>query len=131
MTKVLVIEDEELIRESILNLLNARGFSAIGAGDGGVGLQLAKEIVPDLILCDVRMPELDGYEVLRALRQDPIVATIPFIFLTAQTTQDVQRPGQLLGANGYLTKPFTFWYSCSVIMSCVLSSLSKNTMPSR
>ncbi len=107
MTKILVIEDEELIRESILNLLNARGFSAIGAGDGGVGLQLAKEIVPDLILCDVRMPELDGYEVLRALRQDPIAATIPFIFLTAQTTQDVQRPGQLLGANGYLTKPFT------------------------
>ena len=107
MTKVLVIEDEELIRESILNLLNTRGFSAIGAADGRVGLQLAKEFVPDLILCDVRMPELDGYEVLRALRQDPITATVPFIFLTAETTQDVLSQGQLLGANGYLTKPFT------------------------
>lgn len=106
MTRVLVIEDEELIRESILNLLNARGFSAIGAGDGRVGLQLAKEIVPDLILCDLRMPELDGYEVLRTLRQDPITATVPFIFLTAETSQNVLQQGQLLGA-GYLTKPFT------------------------
>lgn len=107
MTKVLVIEDEELIRESILNLLNTRGFSAIGSGYGKLGLQLAKEIVPDLILCDVRMPEFDGYEVLKALRQDPITATIPFIFLTAETTQDIQRPGQLNSANAYLTKPFT------------------------
>lgn len=106
MTKVLVIEDEELIRESILNILNTRGFSAIGARDGSLGLQLAKEIVPDLILCDVRMPELDGYEVLRALRQDLTTATVPFIFLTAETTQDVLSQYQLLGANGYLTKPF-------------------------
>lgn len=101
-----MIEDEELIRESIVSLLNARGFSAIGAGDGRLGLQLAKEIVPDLILCDVRMPEVDGYEVLRALRQDPITATVPFIFLTAETNQDVLSQGQVLGANGYLTKPF-------------------------
>ena len=107
MTKVLVIEDEELIRESILNILNTRGFSAIGSGNGQMGLQLAKEIVPDLILCDVRMPEFDGYEVLKALRQDPITATIPFIFLTAETNQDIQRPGQLNSANAYLTKPFT------------------------
>ena len=106
MTKVLVIEDNELIRESILNLLNTRGFSAIGAGNGRIGLQLAKEIVPDLILCDVRLPELDGYEVLKALRQNPLTAAVPFIFLTAETIQDVQRLG-LLGANGYLTKPFT------------------------
>ena len=106
MTKVLVIEDEELIRESILILLNTRGFSAIGAGDGRAGLQLAQEIVPDLILCDVRMPELDGYEVLKALRQDPNTATVLFIFLTAETSLDVLRQGQLLGANGYLTKPF-------------------------
>lgn len=104
---VLVIEDEELIRESILNILNARGFSAIGAEDGSIGLQLAIEIVPDLILCDVRMPQLDGYEVLRQLRQNPTTATVPFIFLTAETTQDVLNQGNLLGANGYITKPFT------------------------
>jgi len=107
MTKVLVIEDEELIRESILHLLNTRGFSATGAENGRLGLQLAKEIFPDLILCDVRMPELDGYEVLRALRQDPTTAAVPFILLTAEGSQNVVYQGQLLGANGYLIKPFT------------------------
>jgi CheY-like chemotaxis protein len=107
MTKVLVIEDEELLRESILDILKTRGFSAIGAEDGRRGLHLAKEFSPDLILCDVRMPELDGYELLKALRQDPLTATVPFIFLTAETIQNVVSKGQLLGANGYLAKPFT------------------------
>lgn len=107
MAKVLVIEDQEVLRESILNILNTRGFNAIGAEDGRRGLQLATEWVPDLILCDIRMPELDGYEVLSSLRQDPLTATIPFLFLTAETIQTVASKGQLLGANGYLLKPFT------------------------
>ncbi len=107
MAKVLVIEDQEVLRESILNILNTRGFSAIGAEDGRRGLQLATEWVPDLILCDIRMPELDGYEVLSSLRQDPLTATIPFLFLTAETIQTVASKGKLLGANGYLLKPFT------------------------
>ncbi len=107
MTKVLVIGDEELLRESILNILETRGLSATGAEDGRRGLQVAKELVPDLILCDVRMPQLDGYEVLAALRQDPVTATVPFIFLTAETIENVMPKGQLLGANGYLAKPFT------------------------
>ncbi|MBD1808906.1 response regulator [Microcoleus sp. FACHB-SPT15] len=106
MAKVLVIEDDELLRESILHILNTREFNAIGAGDGRCGLQLAKEFVPDLILCDVRMPEMNGYEVLRSLRQDPVTASLPFIFLTAESSEDVLRQGKLLGANGYLTKPF-------------------------
>lgn len=107
MTKVLVIEDNELIRESIENLLNTRGFNAAGAEDGRSGLQLAREMLPDLILCDVRIPELDGYEVLKALRSDPETAAIPFIILTAETYQSVLHQGEHLGANGYLTKPFT------------------------
>jgi len=107
MAKVLVIEDQEVLRESILNILNTRGFNAIGAEDGRRGLQLATEWVPDLILCDIRMPELDGYEVLSSLRQDPLTATIPFLFLTAETIQMVASKGKLLGANGYLLKPFT------------------------
>jgi CheY-like chemotaxis protein len=107
MAKVLVIEDQEVLRESILNILNTRGFNAIGAEDGRRGLQLATEWVPDLILCDIRMPELDGYEVLSSLRQDPLTATIPFLFLTAETIQTVASKGKLLGANGYLLKPFT------------------------
>jgi CheY-like chemotaxis protein len=107
MTKVLVVEDENLIRESILEILNTRGFTAIGAEDGPRGLQLAKEFVPDLILCDIRMPGLDGYEVLTALRQDPLTANIPLIFITAETIQTVVSKGEGLGANGYLNKPFT------------------------
>jgi CheY-like chemotaxis protein len=107
MAKVLVIEDQEVLRESILNILNTRGFNAIGAEDGRRGLQLATEWVPDLILCDIRMPELDGYEVLSSLRQDPLTATIPFLFLTAETIQTVASKGKMLGANGYLLKPFT------------------------
>lgn len=107
MTKVLVIEDDRLTRDIILNLLLLREISAIAAADGRAGLQLAKEIIPDLILCDVRMPELSGYDVLAALRQDSTTATIPLIFLTAETNRDAIERGQQLGANGYLNKPFT------------------------
>ena len=107
MTKVLVIEDNKLIRDTILNLLYSRGISAIAAENGRRGLELAKEIIPDVILCDIRMPELSGYEVLSDLRQDPITATIPFIFLTAETNKEAINQGQILGANGYLNKPFT------------------------
>lgn len=107
MAKVLVIEDAEILRESILNILKTNGFNAIEAEDGRSGLQLAKEFIPDLILCDVRMPGFDGYEVLRALRQDSLTASIPLLFLTADSLQNVMRQGEQLGANGYLTKPFS------------------------
>lgn len=107
MTRVLVIEDDELIRESILNILASRGLTAIGAADGRVGLQSAKDNIPDLILCDIRMPQLDGYEVLAVLRQDSSTATIPVIFLTAETALEVLNRGQMLGASGYLNKPFS------------------------
>ena len=107
MIKVLVIEDDRLTRDIILNLLLLREISAIAAADGRAGLQLAKEVIPDLILCDVRMPVLSGYDVLAALRQDSTTATIPLIFLTAETNRDAIERGQQLGANGYLNKPFT------------------------
>ncbi|MBD0301753.1 MAG: response regulator [Tolypothrix sp. T3-bin4] len=107
MTKVLVIEDDEVLRESILDILGTRNFDVIGAEDGRRGLELAQEFVPDLILCDVRMPKLNGYEVLQAIRQDPKTAAIPLIFLTAETIQNVLGKGQNLGANGYLIKPFS------------------------
>lgn len=107
MIKVLVIEDEQLLRESILYILKNNGINASGAEDGRRGLLLARELMPDVILCDVRMPELNGYEVLQSLRQDPVTATIPFILITAETMQNVMRQGQILGADGYLMKPFT------------------------
>ena len=121
MIKVLVIEDDRLTRDIILNLLLLREISAIAAADGRAGLQLAKEIIPDLILCDVRMPELSGYDVLEALRQDSTTATIPLIFLTAETNQNAIERGQQLGANGYLNKPFT----TAELLSAIAPYLSK------
>ncbi len=107
MKKILVIEDEQTVRESILDLLEAEGFSGLGGENGNVGLQLARENHPDLILCDVQMPDLDGYSVLTNLRQATNTADIPFIFLTARGTKADIRYGMELGADDYLTKPCT------------------------
>jgi diguanylate cyclase len=106
MKKILVIEDEELVRNNILEILDTVDFRVIGASNGGIGVQMAQEHLPDLILCDVMMPELDGYEVLAALRKNPVTATIPFIFLTAKGDKTDIRQGMNLGADDYLTKPF-------------------------
>lgn len=107
MHKILVIEDEEYVRLNILKLLQFEDFNVIGAENGYLGTQLAKAEIPDLILCDIMMPELDGYGVRKILSQDPVTATIPFIFVTAKTDQADFRLGMLSGADDYLTKPFT------------------------
>ncbi len=107
MTKILVIEDEGDVREIILDILHEENYSVQGAENGHVGIQLATEMVPDLIICDVMMPKIDGYEVLKDLRKNSTTSTIPFIFLTAKATRDDLRQGMNLGADDYLTKPFT------------------------
>lgn len=107
MKKILVIEDEPTVRANILELLEAEDFEAVGAEDGFMGAMWAQEYLPDLIICDVMMPEVDGYEVLSALRQVPTTAAIPFIFLTAMVDKADIRHGMDLGADDYLTKPFT------------------------
>ena len=107
MKTILVIEDEQTVRESILDLLEAEGFHGIGGENGNVGVQLAREHHPDLILCDVMMPDLDGFSVLSQLRTSPDTAGIPFIFLSACSTKADQRQGMDLGADDYLTKPCT------------------------
>lgn len=107
MPKILIIEDERAVRSNIIDLLAVEGFETIGAENGQIGLKLAKERRPDLIICDVLMPRIDGYEVLRTLSQDGDTATIPFIFLTAKAERSDMRQGMELGAYDYLTKPFT------------------------
>lgn len=107
MKTILVIEDEQTVRESILDLLEAEGFHGIGGESGNVGVQLAHDHHPDLILCDVTMPDLDGFSVLSQLRNSPNTAGIPFIFLTARGTKADQRHGMELGADDYLAKPCT------------------------
>ncbi len=105
MTRVLVIEDDKNIRGDILELLEGEGFGASGAGNGLAGVAAARADLPDLILCDIMMPGLDGFGVLDELSQDPVTATIPFIFLTAMADKSDVRRGMELGADDYLTKP--------------------------
>jgi two-component system, sensor histidine kinase and response regulator len=107
MKKVLVIEDEPQVRANIEEILNLLGFQATTACDGMMGLQLIHQEMPDLIMCDIMMPGLDGYGVLTSLRQDEVTAGIPFIFLTAKVNRPDFRQGMELGADDYLTKPFT------------------------
>ena len=107
MKKILVIEDDRTIRTKIAKVLEHRGFKVFGAGDGLSGVELAKDNLPDLILCDIMMPVQDGYGVLRALRQEDSTAAIPFIFLTGKTDLTDLRRGMNLGADDYITKPFT------------------------
>lgn len=107
MTKILVIEDTPDIRENIVDLLDAEDFEAIGAVNGKEGVKLAQKQNFDLIICDVMMPELDGYGVLTELRKNPDTANIPFIFLTAKGDKNDLRMGMNLGADDYLIKPCT------------------------
>ncbi len=107
MKKILVIEDELTVRSNILEILEFEQFDAVSAENGLIGALWAQEYSPDLVICDVMMPEINGYEVLSALRQNPMTATIPFIFLTAMVDYSDRRRGMELGADDYLTKPFT------------------------
>lgn len=107
MPKILVIEDDQAVRENLLELLESENFDVLGAENGILGVQLAREVIPDLILCDVMMPELDGHGVIQTLRENPTTAMIPFIFLTARADKVDFRQGMELGADDYLTKPCT------------------------
>ena len=103
--KILVIEDEPEMRRNLATILKLEKFTALAAENGRTGLDLARREKPDLILCDIMMPELDGHEVVQALRNEPALASIPFIFLTAKGEKSDLRSGMELGADDYLTKP--------------------------
>jgi DNA-binding NarL/FixJ family response regulator len=102
---ILLIEDQAAMRENLTLMLQMEGYEVVEAEHGRAGVELARKRVPDLILCDVMMPELDGYGVLKALRAEPRTATIPFIFLTAKGEKLDHRTGMNLGADDYLVKP--------------------------
>ena len=120
MHKILVIEDEQDICLNILKALEYEGFEAIGAENGRSGVQLAKQHLPDLVICDILMPELSGYGVLIELRRNQQTASIPFIFLTAKTGQEDFQKGIQLGADAYLTKPFDIEELLSVVTNTLL-----------
>ena len=101
---ILLIEDDVAIRENFCEILEAEYFQVVDAENGLVGLQLAKYLQPDLILCDVNMPKLNGYGVLQKLREDATIAKTPFIFLTSESAAVNRHQALQLGANDYLNK---------------------------
>src|SRR5471030_469307 len=104
--KILIIEDNTDIRENVVEILDLAGYTVFEADNGKTGVELATKNLPDLILCDIMMPELDGYGVLYMVNKNPETAAIPFIFLTAKAERVDLRKGMEMGADDYLTKPF-------------------------
>jgi two-component system OmpR family response regulator len=106
-SQLLIIEDEDQIRKNLVELLTLSGFEVASASSGLSGVALALQRPPDLILCDIMMPQMDGYQVLEAIRMNPRLAHLPFVFLTAKADMVDLRRGMSLGADDYLTKPFS------------------------
>jgi two-component system, cell cycle response regulator len=103
---VLIVDDHELSRHALAGLLESEGYTALHTGDGHSALQIAHDVRPDLILLDIMMPGLDGYEVCRRLRNDPLTATVPILMLTALDDQDSRVRGLEAGADDFISKPF-------------------------
>ena len=106
MKKILLIEDDVVLRENTSELLELSNYEVVNAPNGKIGVAIAKEIIPDIIVCDIMMPELDGYGVLESLTKNESTQHIPFIFLSAKTERSDVRRGMDLGADDYITKPF-------------------------
>ncbi|MCB2203356.1 hybrid sensor histidine kinase/response regulator [bacterium] len=107
MAKIAVIEDEAIVRETIIERLSEAGHQVVSAENGMLGIELIRDQQPDLVLCDIMMPNLGGFGVLEYVRKDPQISLIPFIFLSALSDKTDLRKGMLSGADDYLTKPFT------------------------
>lgn len=124
MKKILIIDDAPFILESTKALLQFEGYEVITAKDGQEGLDIITREKPDLILCDIAMPNVDGYSVLKTLKSNPTLARIPFIFLTAFTERQNIRTGMQLGADDFLVKP----YSRDELISSIETQLQKSTL---
>lgn len=105
MKKILVVEDAHSLRKDILEMLGFEGFEAFGAENGLIGVERAREQLPDLIICDIMMPEMDGYEAMRLIRKDPRFVGLPIIALTAKAMKGDRERCLEAGASDYLPKP--------------------------
>lgn len=121
MKTILLIEDDIVLRENTAELLELSNYKVLAAPNGHIGVVVAKQSLPDIIICDIMMPELDGYGVLEALSKDQETKNIPFIYLSAKTEQQDVRKGMNLGADDYLTKP----YHETDLISAIESRLAK------
>lgn len=107
MHKILVIDDEAPLRQLILSALRTKGFAGLEAENGQVGVEMARNHLPDLVLCDVMMPRMDGYATVAALRNEPATAVIPIVLMTGRPDNAGMRQGMTMGADDYLPKPFS------------------------
>jgi DNA-binding response OmpR family regulator len=123
--KILVIEDTHGLREVIVDILTFEGMQVIEAENGQVGIDKAKEHIPDLILCDIMMPIKNGYQVFDELSQNIDLKDIPFIFLSAKTNSENVLEGMVLGADDYITKPF----ESDLLISSIKNKLGKKEAP--
>ncbi len=105
MKTILIVEDNQAIRTELLGVLGLEGYEALGAENGDAGILLAQQYQPDLIISDITMPGLDGYEMIAALRQNLQTAHIPVVFMTGESEPTIIQQGLQLGAVGFLTKP--------------------------
>ena len=105
-SKILLIEDTESISDELKDILGFEGYDVYLASNGQLGIDLAKKIIPDLILCDVMMPLKDGYQVFSEVKHVEELVDTPFIFLTAKAQNENLREGMIMGADDYITKPF-------------------------
>lgn len=123
MKSILVIDDKEDIRNLIKAVLDNYGFSVLEAANGRLGVQMLQQHKPDLVICDVNMPGMDGYETLGAVRESATMSPIPFILMTGLVSRDGFRRGMVCGADDYLVKPFT----TDELVEAVMSRLARQT----
>lgn len=119
MAKILLIEDNRDLRDNTIELLELEGYSVEYASDGVKGIELAKTMRPDVILCDIMMPGTSGYEVLKHVRQHEPTSATPFIFVTASVERKDVEAALKLGANGYVNKPFETEILMAEITRCM------------
>lgn len=127
MKKVLLIEDDMALRENTAELLELSNYNVETAPNGRIGIEMAKANPPQIVVCDIMMPEVDGYGVLEALSSDPATSHIPFIFLSAKTEHKEIRKGMDMGADDYLTKPFEEEELISAIESRIAKAMILNS----
>lgn len=108
MSTILVIDDNSVERDAVVRALQKAGYTVLGAADGPAGIKMASEHSPDLIICDIDMPGLSGFETLEMLKKDPQTRAIPFVFLTGNADAMAGKLGRQLGAEEYIEKPFSF-----------------------